>query len=51
VDGTLFVVRSRFTRASVAREALELLYARQAKVAGLIFNRADSASRSYNYYK
>jgi hypothetical protein len=30
---------------------MELLYERQAKVLGLVFNRADSAARSYKYYK
>jgi capsular exopolysaccharide synthesis family protein len=51
VDGTLFVVRSRFSRAGPAREALELLYQRQANVLGVIFNQADSSARSYYYYK
>jgi Mrp family chromosome partitioning ATPase len=51
VDGTLFVVRSHFTSANTAREALELLYARQAKVLGLILNRTDASARSYHYYK
>jgi len=51
VDGTLFVVRRRFSRESVVREALELLVHRQAKVLGLIFNRADASARSYNYYR
>jgi len=32
VDGTLFVVRNRFSRAGPVREALELLFQRQAKV-------------------
>jgi capsular exopolysaccharide synthesis family protein len=51
VDGTLFVVRSRFTRASTVHRALELLYQRQAKVLGLVFNQADSSSRGYECYK
>jgi succinoglycan biosynthesis transport protein ExoP len=51
VDGTLFVVRNRYSGARIAREALELLYQRQAKVLGLVFNRANAASRSYYYYK
>lgn len=51
VDGTLFVVRSRFTGARLVREALELLYLRRAKILGLVFNRADSSARSYHYYK
>jgi capsular exopolysaccharide synthesis family protein len=51
VDGTLFVVRSRFSHARAIREALELLFQRQAKVLGLILNRADSSARSYYSYK
>ena len=51
VDGTLLVVRSRFSRARVVREALDQLYQRQAKVLGLVFNRAEAASHAYYYYK
>src|ERR1035441_656589 len=51
VDGVLFVMRNKFTSADTARHALELLYERQAKVVGLVFNRADTKSRSYKYYK
>lgn len=51
VDGTLFVVRSRFSGARMVREALELLYMRQARILGLVFNRADASARSYHYYK
>jgi len=50
-DGTLFVVRSRFSHAREVREALELLFQRQAKVLGLVLNRADASSRSYYAYK
>lgn len=51
VDGTLFVVRRRFSRARVVREALDLLGQRQAKILGVVFNRADASARSYYYYK
>jgi capsular exopolysaccharide synthesis family protein len=51
VDGTLFVVRSRFSSARPVREALDLLYQRQAKVLGIVFNQADPSARSYYYYK
>jgi succinoglycan biosynthesis transport protein ExoP len=51
IDGTLFVVRRGFSRGTVVREALEMLVQRKARVLGLVFNRADSSSRSYNYYK
>jgi capsular exopolysaccharide synthesis family protein len=51
VDGTLFVVRSKFSGARQVREALELLQRRQAKILGVVFNRADPSPRSYNYYQ
>jgi polysaccharide biosynthesis transport protein len=51
VDGTLFVVRNRFSGARQVREALELLYQRQARVLGLVFNRVDATEKSYHYYK
>jgi len=50
-DGVLFVVRSRFSHTRVVREALELLFQRQAKVLGLVLNRSDSSPTSYSYYK
>jgi len=51
VDGTLFVVRSRSSRASEVRQALELLGQRQVKVLGLVYNRADSSALSSKCYK
>jgi capsular exopolysaccharide synthesis family protein len=51
MDGVIFVVRGSFTRATIARQALELLYQRQAKVLGLVFNRVNPRSGSYYYYK
>jgi capsular exopolysaccharide synthesis family protein len=50
-DGTLFVVRSRFSKAKVVKQALEILFQRQARVLGLIVNRSDANSRSYYSYK
>jgi capsular exopolysaccharide synthesis family protein len=50
-DGTLFVVRSRYSGARQVQEALTLLCKRQARVLGLIFNRVNAASKSYSYYK
>lgn len=50
VDGTLFIVRSRFSRARAVREALSLLQQRQARVLGLVLNRADATAKSYHYY-
>jgi Mrp family chromosome partitioning ATPase len=51
VDGTLFVVRNHYSGARQVREALELLLRRQAKVLGVVFNRANASARSYHYYK
>lgn len=51
LDGVLFVMRRGETRAQLAREALESLYRRGAVVLGIVFNRVNSASRSYHYYK
>jgi len=51
VDGTLFVVRSRFSRTGPVRDALDLLYQRQARVLGVIFNQAEASQRSNYYYK
>jgi Mrp family chromosome partitioning ATPase len=51
VDGTLFVVRSRFSPAGAVKEALDLLGQRQVRVLGLVFNRAETSSRGYYYYK
>jgi capsular exopolysaccharide synthesis family protein len=50
-DGALFVVRSRFSNARIVREALNILFQRQARVLGLILNRADTTSRTYYAYK
>jgi capsular exopolysaccharide synthesis family protein len=51
VDGTLLVVRSRYAGAREVREALEMLYHRQAKVLGIVFNRCGAAAYSYDRYK
>lgn len=51
MDGVLFVVRGGFTRARLARRALDVLYQRQTRVLGLVFNRANARSSSYYYYK
>lgn len=50
-DATLFVVSSGRSRAHVVSQALDLLQQRQAKLLGLVLNRADASSRSYNFYK
>ncbi len=51
MDGILFVVRSRFSNARVVREALDILFQRQARVLGLVLNRSDASGRSYYAYK
>jgi polysaccharide biosynthesis transport protein len=51
VDGTLFVVRNRHSSARAAREALEMLAQRQARLLGVVFNGADTSGRSYYHYK
>jgi capsular exopolysaccharide synthesis family protein len=51
MDGVLLVVRRGATSAGLVREALDLLYQRQSRILGLVFNRANSAARSYHYYK
>jgi Mrp family chromosome partitioning ATPase/uncharacterized protein involved in exopolysaccharide biosynthesis len=50
VDGTILVVRNHYSRFAQVREALDLLYQRQAKVLGIVFNRTDARARSYYYY-
>lgn len=51
VDGVLFVVRSAFTSARVARASLESLYQRQVRVLGLVFNAVRPSSVDYYYYR
>lgn len=51
IEGVLFVVRGSYTRARLARQALHQLYHRQAKVLGIIYNRANSSRAEYGYYK
>jgi capsular exopolysaccharide synthesis family protein len=48
VDGTLFVVRSRFSSERQVRSALDILQNRRTRILGVVFNRADP--RSYDYY-
>jgi capsular exopolysaccharide synthesis family protein len=50
-DGTLFVVRRGYSSARAVEEAIDVLSQRQARILGLIFNRADASARSYYYYK
>ena len=50
VDGVIFVVRARFSSARGVCTALELLRQRQAKVLGLVYNRARSNRKEKYYY-
>ncbi len=50
-DGTLIVVRGNFTGGKQVNEALDQLYQRQAKILGVVFNRANTSASSYHYYK
>lgn len=51
LDGVLFVVRGHFTKAGMARQALDILYQREATILGVVFNRAEVRSGSYYYYR
>lgn len=50
VDGVIFVIRAEQTSGRVARAALELLYQRQTRIFGLIFNGVRTRSGDYYYY-
>jgi len=51
VDGVLYVVRGTYTPARMVREGLDALRQRQARVLGLIFNRALSSPFGYHPYQ
>jgi capsular exopolysaccharide synthesis family protein len=50
IDGVVFVVRADHTSARVAQAALQLLYQRQVRVLGLVFNAVRPRSGDYYYY-
>ncbi|HWX19016.1 MAG TPA: polysaccharide biosynthesis tyrosine autokinase, partial [Candidatus Binatia bacterium] len=50
INTVLFVLRAEHTSARVARAALELLYQRQVKVLGIVFNAVRPSSADYYYY-
>src|SRR5207249_10776113 len=50
LDGVLFIIRAEFTSGRVARAALELLYQRQVRVLGLVFNAVRPSTGDYYYY-
>lgn len=50
-DGTLMVVRRRYSGAAPVREALDQLLRRNARILGVILNEVDASTKSYYYYK
>ena len=50
IDAVLFVIRAEHTSARIARAALDLLYHRQVRVLGIIFNAVSPTSIDYYYY-
>jgi capsular exopolysaccharide synthesis family protein len=50
VGGVVFVVRADHTSARVAQAALQLLYQRQVRVLGMVFNAVRPRSGDYYYY-
>ena len=50
LDGVVFLIRAEHTSARVARAALELLYQRQVRLLGLLFNAVRPTSVDYYYY-
>ncbi len=51
MDAVLFVVRLSHTSAKMGRNALDILYKRQANVPGLILNAVDTSSPEFVYYR
>jgi capsular exopolysaccharide synthesis family protein len=51
MDAVLLVVRAEHTSARVARAALVLLYQRQVRILGLVFNAVRASSADYYCYK
>jgi len=50
VDAVIFVLRAENTSARVAHAALDLLYQRNARVLGIVFNAVRPGSSDYHYY-
>lgn len=51
VEGVVFVVRAGKTSARVAHAALDVLYQREVKILGLVFNGVEAAATEYYFYK
>ena len=50
LDAVVFVIRADHTSARIARAALDLLYHRQVRVLGFVFNSVSPTSIDYHYY-
>jgi capsular exopolysaccharide synthesis family protein len=50
MDAVLFVLRAEHTSARIARAALDVLYQRQVRILGLVFNAVRPGSADYYYY-
>jgi capsular exopolysaccharide synthesis family protein len=50
VDGVVFVIRAEHTSGRVARSALDLLYQRQSRICGIVFNGVRARTGDYYYY-
>ena len=50
IDAVVFVIRADHTSARIARAALDLLYHRQVRVLGFVFNSVSPTSTDYHYY-
>jgi Mrp family chromosome partitioning ATPase len=46
----VFVIRAEHTSGRVARAALDLLYQRQTRICGIVFNGVRTRSGDYYYY-
>ncbi|MCS7089996.1 MAG: polysaccharide biosynthesis tyrosine autokinase [Verrucomicrobiota bacterium] len=50
MHGVIFVIRAQHTSARVARAALDLLYQRNVRILGLVFNAVNPKTGEYYYY-
>ncbi|MEA3188604.1 MAG: polysaccharide biosynthesis transport protein, partial [Chthoniobacter sp.] len=50
-DGTLMVIRAKFTGARLVRNSMNMLYQRQVPVLGLVLNCIDTEMPDYYYYR
>jgi len=50
MDGLIFVIRAEHPSARVAHASLNMLYQRNAKVLGIVFNSVNVGAGDYYYY-